>query len=103
MRQYWQQCDRNGCKKYHARSLHGCTTPGLTLCVVGSNSHVRSPKNTGDSGSAILVIEDIMLPSGNYAKVFWDNGSTIALVIIIIIRLTCQFHLKWVAQLLCLF
>ena len=24
-------------------------------------------------------------------------------IIIIIIRLTCQFHLKWVAQLLCLF
>ena len=36
-------------------------------------------------------------------KVMLWREVTNIIIIIIIIRLTCQFHLKWVAQLLCLF
>ena len=42
-----------------------------------------------------------MIDSG-YSIMFHDSSIAIY-IYIIIIRLTCQFHLKWVAWLLCLF
>ena len=75
-KQYWQSCDRNGCKRYHT----GCTTPGHNLHIVSNESCIQSKKDDKSQNSVILIIEDIKLTSGNHAKVFWDSGSTMALI-----------------------
>lgn len=70
----WKPCDTAGCGKWHARMLHGATTPGLCLAITS----VSVDDNT--DGGVLLLVQQIQMPKGNKAVVFWDHGSTTALV-----------------------
>ena len=65
----WRNCEVNGCQEPHSRYLHGCT---LQLSFHMQKSHCNS-------SSAMLLIQKVQT-SKNEMTVFWDNGSTIALI-----------------------
>ena len=65
----WRNCNVDGCQEPHSRYLHGCT---LQLSFHMKNSSC-------DSSTPLLLIQSIET-SINKVTVFWDNGSTIALI-----------------------
>ena len=69
----WKTCDIGGCGKWHSRSLHGATTPGLVL--------LRLEKNVfSNSGQTLLLIQSAPTTSGLVATTLWDTGSATNLV-----------------------
>ena len=71
----WEKCDVDGCSIYHSRLLHGCGIPEFTNFVDLSSVTIRY-KNVGKT---LLLMQDVQTPKGKIT-VFWDDGSTIALV-----------------------
>ena len=66
----WKPCDVSGCGRWHSRLLHGATTPGLVLAIAGGPT----------SSDVLLLLQAVPTKAGSTAVVFWDHGSTTALV-----------------------
>ena len=66
----WRNCDVNGCQEPHSRYLHGCT-----LQLSFHTMQILQP----NSSTPLLLIQMIETSAGDMI-VFWDNGSTIALI-----------------------
>ena len=65
----WGPCKVDGCQEFHSKLVHGCGVPGISM-------HTYSYKSISHT---LLLIQDVRTPTGN-VKVFWDNGSSLALV-----------------------
>ena len=65
----WQKCNIQGCQESHSRLLHGCS---LQLSFHMHITHC-------DSTTPLLLIQVVDTSSGDMI-IFWDNGSTIALI-----------------------
>ena len=70
----WKPCDVGGCGKWHARSLHGASVPGLVLALPVAAADIAEP------GNVLLLIQEVTVPDNKKCTVFWDHGSTTALV-----------------------
>ena len=68
----WKACDIDGCNQWHSRKLHGAKVPGLTLAMTAATDLKEE--------SVILLMQQAQLRAGDPCQVFWDSGSTTALV-----------------------
>ena len=68
----WKACDVDGCNQWHSRKLHGAKVPGLVLTMTAATDLKEE--------SVILLMQRAQLPAGTSCQVFWDSGSTTALV-----------------------
>ena len=67
----WKQCDVQACGGWHSRMLHGAKVQGLVLAI---------PTVSDETGNVILLVQEVLNPVGDKCIVFWDHGSTTALV-----------------------
>ena len=51
--------------------LHGAKVQGLVLAI---------PTVSDETGNVILLVQEVLNPVGDKCIVFWDHGSTTALV-----------------------
>ena len=93
----WKTCDVGGCGKWHSRSLHGATTPGLVLLTLEKNVF-------SNSGQTLLLIQSVPTTSGLAATTLWDTGSATNLVTFDFARQAelqgteCQFELTGIGE-----
>ena len=72
----WQPCDQAGCGKWHNRLIHGAVVSGLVLAL----PQVSVLSDSEEAEQVLLLIQQVPLLDGNQCVVFWDHGSTTALV-----------------------
>ena len=88
----WKPCDVGGCGRWHSRSLHGATTPGLCLLT-------WQKRSSCESGQTLLLVQNIPTVAGPTARTLWDTGSGTNLVTFKFAKLAglqgtdCQFEL----------
>ena len=70
----WKPCDNMGCGKWHSRMVHGANVPGLTLTAV-----IRKQTEAAD---VVLLVQDVQVEGNGFCTTFWDNGSTINLIML---------------------
>ena len=65
----WGPCNVAGCTEFHSKLVHGCG-------IIGISCYTFTYKNISHT---LLLIQDVSTTT-NSIKIFWDNGSSLALV-----------------------
>ena len=72
-KQKWKKCDVSGCNKWHSRSIHGATIPGLVLTI---------QQNHADERVWLMVQKATVIGDKQDREccLMWDGGASTSLV-----------------------